>query len=183
MLAHATLQQQARSADQANARSAPQRADRAERPERPERPEQPERPERPERAENPDVVPEVNRVVIRPGVRVAPAPGIPGVQVHVQDPEEQIPPQVVDLAYGFFVMIAVMVIGWPFSRAWGRRLERGAQWAAIPPAVTDQLQRIEQAVDAMAVEVERISEAQRYLMKRQVGQVGEPAGLPAGERR
>ena len=31
--------------------------------------------------------------------------------------------------------------------------------------MTDQLQRIEQTVDAMAIEIERISESQRYLTK------------------
>jgi hypothetical protein len=88
---------------------------------------------------------------------------------------------VVDLAYGFYAMAAVMVIGWPLARAWGRRLERGGSAATLPPAMGEQLQRIEQAVDTMALEVERISEAQRYLTKLQAGQVAESAGLPSGE--
>jgi hypothetical protein len=79
-----------------------------------------------------------------------------------------IPPQAVDIALGFFFMCAVMVIGWPLSRAFGRRLERrGESQAAIPASVTEQLQRIEQAVDAMSVEIERISESQRFLTKLQ----------------
>jgi hypothetical protein len=93
-----------------------------------------------------------------------------------------IPPQVVDLAFGFFFMVAAIVIGFPLSRAFSRRLERGSQAAAVSPAVSDQLLRIEQAVEAMALEVERISEAQRYLTKLQVAQ-GEPGALPSGERR
>ena len=94
-----------------------------------------------------------------------------------------IPPQVVDLAYGLYTMVAVMVIGWPLARAWGRRLERGGAAASLAPAMGEQLQRIEQSVDAMSLEVERISEAQRYLTKLQAGQVAESAGLPSGERR
>jgi hypothetical protein len=43
--------------------------------------------------------------------------------------------------------------------------------------VADQLQRIETAVESMAIEVERISEAQRYLTKLQSGQL-QPAALP-----
>jgi len=77
-----------------------------------------------------------------------------------------------------------MVIGWPLTRAFGRRLERGGQTAAsISPAVSEQLRRIEQAVDAMSVEVERISESQRYLTKLQTAQLGEPSTLPSAERR
>ena len=94
-----------------------------------------------------------------------------------------IPPQVVDLAYGLYAMFAVMVIGWPLARAWGRRLERGGTSSSLSPAMGEQLQRIEQAVDAMALEVERISEAQRYLTKLQTGRVTESAALPSGENR
>ena len=35
------------------------------------------------------------------------------------------------------------------------------------PALSGQLQRIEQAVEAMAIEVERISESQRFMVKLQ----------------
>jgi hypothetical protein len=76
-----------------------------------------------------------------------------------------------------------MVVGWPLARAWGRRLERGGSAAALSPAMGEQLQRIEQAVDAMSLEVERISEAQRYLTKLHAGQAAESAGLPSGETR
>ena len=82
----------------------------------------------------------------------------------------------------FFIMIAVMVVGWPIARAFGRRIERRGQVASLDAGTMEQLQRIEQAVDAMAIEVERISEAQRYFTKLQAGQLGEPSALP-GERR
>ena len=176
-----------------------------------ERPERPEQPERPERPETPDVrtgtlsgdelrvlaraqreaaadlrraaQEQGTRVIIREGIPgVPPVPVIAGVQVHPGG-EAMIPPQVVDLAYGLYAMFAVMVIGWPLARAWGRRLERGSASSSLPPAMGEQLQRIEQAVDAMALEVERISEAQRYLTKLQAGQVAEPAALPSGENR
>ena len=159
-----------------------------ERPQQPERPEQAERPERAERPESPDVIrgraDEGMRVIIRDGVPVVPpVPVIAGVDVHPGGGEPMIPPQVVDLAYGFYAMFAVMVIGWPLARAWGRRLERGGTSAALSPAMGEQLQRIEQSVDAMALEVERISEAQRYLTKLQAGRVTESATLPSGENR
>lgn len=92
-----------------------------------------------------------------------------------------IPPQVVDIAMGFFVMCAVIVIGWPLARAFGRRLERkDAVPASISPAVTEQLQRIEQAVEAMSIEVERISESQRFMARLQSESSAERAGLPRG---
>jgi hypothetical protein len=95
------------------------------------------------------------------------------------DNSHLIPPQVVDIAIGFFAMCAVMVVGWPLARAFGRRIEsRAAAPAAIPAAITDQLQRIEQAVDAMSVEVERISESQRFMAKLQQQSGGELMGLP-----
>jgi DNA repair exonuclease SbcCD ATPase subunit len=77
----------------------------------------------------------------------------------------QIPGGVTDIAIGFFITCAVMVVGWPISRALGRRFERRGAAPVLEAGVTDQLQRIEQAVEAIAIEVERISESQRYLTK------------------
>jgi hypothetical protein len=59
----------------------------------------------------------------------------------------------------------VMVVGWPISRALGRRLDRGASRPAIDGGTSEQLMRIEQSVEAIAIEVERISEAQRYMVR------------------
>jgi hypothetical protein len=76
-----------------------------------------------------------------------------------------IPPQVVDISIAFFIMCAVMVIGWPLARAFGKRLERRGDVPAVNAGTSQQLNRIEQAVEAMAIEVERISESQRFLAK------------------
>ena len=71
--------------------------------------------------------------------------------------------------------VAAMV-GFPLVRAWARRLEqRGAP--SVPSDVTARLTRIEGAVDSIAVEVERIAEAQRFLTKLQA----ERQPLPRGE--
>lgn len=95
--------------------------------------------------------------------------------------EPTIPPQAVDLAMGFFVMVAVIAIGWPLARAFGRRIERAPTGNAIPSEVTMQLQRIERAVDAMSLEVERISESQRYMIRVQGDQSAERMALPRGQ--
>jgi hypothetical protein len=130
---------------------------------------------------------DANQVRVQNGLPVPPVPAMPPmpttIQVHTGAPADIIPPQAVDIAIGFFVMCAVMVIGWPLARAFGRRLERSGPAAAVSPAVAEQLQRIEHAVEAMSIEVERISESQRYLTKVQSARLNEPAALDSGERR
>ena len=109
------------------------------------------------------------RVTIGPdGIFVNPnEPGQPTVLIGPRAAQNMIPPQVVDISIAFFIMIAVMVVGWPIARAFGRRIERRGQVATLDAGTMEQLQRIEQAVDAMAIEVERISESQRFMAKLQ----------------
>lgn len=89
-----------------------------------------------------------------------------------------IPPQAVDISIAFFVMVAVIIVGLPLARAFARRLDRKAVPPVIDPRLTEQLQRIEHTVESMAIEIERISEAQRYMARLQTEQRGEPASLP-----
>jgi hypothetical protein len=95
------------------------------------------------------------------------------------DQSNVMPPQVVDISIAFFIMCAVIIIGWPLSRAFGKRLERRADTAAVNPAMTDQLHRIEQAVEAMSIEIERISESQRFMAKLQNATIPDRGSLPA----
>ena len=63
-------------------------------------------------------------------------------------------------------MIVTLALGIPLVRAYVRRMERGAPaQASLPPDVAGRLERIEHAVDAVAVEVERIAEGQRFTTK------------------
>ncbi len=74
-----------------------------------------------------------------------------------------IPPQAVDISLAFFFTIAAIIIGLPIARAFARRMDRKSGGTAqIPSEVTSQLAHLSQAVDAIAVEVERISEGQRF---------------------
>jgi hypothetical protein len=76
---------------------------------------------------------------------------------------EIIPPQAVDISIAFFLMLAAIIIGLPIARAFARRMDRKSGGPAqIPREVTEQLTQINQAVDAIALEVERISEGQRF---------------------
>lgn len=89
----------------------------------------------------------------------------PGGTIQIPD-GEQIPPQVEPISIAFFAMIAIIVVGLPLMRAIARRIDRGAPVATpIPKEVRDQLQQISQSVDAIAIEVERISEGQRFTTK------------------
>ena len=77
-----------------------------------------------------------------------------------------IPPQAIDISVAFFTTIVIIALGIPFIRALSKRWERSAQLPAPPsPEITARLERIEQAVDAVAIEVERIAEAQRFAVK------------------
>ena len=62
------------------------------------------------------------------------------------------------------IMIVTLALGIPLVRAFTRRVQAPAP-AQIPSDVTARLERIEHAIDAMAVEVERIAEGQRFTTK------------------
>jgi hypothetical protein len=86
-----------------------------------------------------------------------------------------IPPEAVSIVQSFFITIAVIALGIPIIRALTRRfVDRPPVAPSISGDVQDRLERIEQAVDTIAIEVERISESQRYLTKL----MAEPRALP-----
>jgi len=74
----------------------------------------------------------------------------------------------------FFSMIPVVAIGMPIARAYARRLESRPA-TAVPSDVSARLERMEQAIDSIAVEVERISEGQRFTTKLLTDRVPAPA--------
>lgn len=64
----------------------------------------------------------------------------------------------------FFGMIVALVLGVPLVRAIVRKAERQTLGAA-DPMTAERIARIEAAVESIAIEVERISEAQRFTTK------------------
>ena len=98
-------------------------------------------------------------------------------------PFDNVPPQVFDIVLAFFFMIAFIAVGTAVARAFGRRAENRPVQVAANPEVAAQLQRIEHAVEAMAIEVERISEAQRYMARLESERVADPALLGRPGRR
>ena len=65
-----------------------------------------------------------------------------------------------------FIMIGVTAVGMPIAKAYARRMEReDDRGRPIDGDVAARLERIEQAIDSIAIEVERISEGQRFTTK------------------
>ncbi len=94
--------------------------------------------------------------------QIAGAVAQPGTGVPSYDANDVIPPQAVDISLAFFFTMAAIIIGLPIARAFARRMDRRGGTAQIPNEVSAQLAQLNQAVDAIALEVERISEGQRF---------------------
>jgi hypothetical protein len=93
-------------------------------------------------------------------------PNFPGISINGRQFQGDIPPRAKEVSIAFFVMFAVILVGRPIMRAIGKRIEAGAQPPArIPPEMQAQMQQLIQSVDAIAIEVERISEGQRFTAK------------------
>ncbi len=114
----------------------------------------------------------VARAAATPGA-VAPPP----LPIRRDGPPEEV------LVMGFVLLMTFAV---PLSIAWARRIWRRSPAApvgaiAMPREMDDRLNRLEQAMDAVAVEVERIGEGQRYVT-RVLGSGGaEPIAVPQRE--
>ena len=93
------------------------------------------------------------------------------------------PHSIVAIARMFFTTIAVVAIGLPFARVFARRLDRKAIAPPMPSDVVARLERIENAVDSIAIEVERISEGQRFTARLLAERAGTPAALGEGSER
>lgn len=111
---------------------------------------------------------------------VAPAaPAAPGIATS-QPPwiPTDVPPRAADVAISGMIMLAAIIIGFPIARALARRIDRAGHKPNVPVEVTAQLAQLNQAVEAIAVEVERISEGQRFTTKL----LSEQHQLPAASR-
>lgn len=93
-----------------------------------------------------------------------------------------VPDNVVAIVAIVFGTIMIMVVATPIVRAIIRAVERRAAPPAVPSDLNARLERIEQTVDSIAIEMERVSEAQRFLTRLQTEQRAIGGAPPAPPR-
>jgi hypothetical protein len=100
---------------------------------------------------------------------------VPGAVVEPPRQSDSGPPEEA-VILGSIFMLAVL---FPLSVAFARRIWRRTSVAAtaLPHELMDRLTRLDQAVDSIAVEVERIGEGQRFVT-RLMGDRPIPEALP-----
>lgn len=104
-----------------------------------------------------------------------PAPGIPQVGPRAPNPSDQIPAGAVDIVATLGITLVCCVVGLPLARAIARWIDRRGTTAPVPREVVGRLDAIDQAVESVAVEVERISEGQRFTTRMLSDRAPEPA--------
>lgn len=77
---------------------------------------------------------------------------------------KQLPDGLVDMMGIIFGSVTLMSLGTPLMKAWARRFEKRTEMKQ-QALVEQRLAAIEQAIETVAVEVERISEGQRFTTK------------------
>jgi len=106
----------------------------------------------------------VDQMLAGNAAQLAQAAAIPGAVVEQPPPPPQTgPPEEAWVLGGIFLIVAVF----PLSVAFARRIWRrsAAAVTSLPRDFADRLQRMEQAIEATAVEVERIGEGQRFITR------------------
>ena len=109
---------------------------------------------------------------------VARAAGVPGAVVDPPRVVRSGPPEEAYVLGGIFMFVVLL----PISLAYARRIWRRSSIAvaALPHEVMERLARLDQGMDAIAVEVERIGEGQRFMTR--VLSEAPAAKVQAGER-
>jgi len=113
---------------------------------------------------------------------VAKAAAVPGAVVDPPREVPQGPPDEVYVLAGIFMI----VIGFPIAFAYARRIwKKGVETiVTVPQEIYDRFARLDQAIDSVAIEVERIGEGQRFLTKLQSERaLGPGAAEPIKEQR
>ena len=95
--------------------------------------------------------------------QVASAAAMPGAIVERPPQRREGPPEEVFVLGGIFLFVAIF----PISIAFARRIWRrsAAAVSALPHDIVERFTQIDQAVESIAVEVERIGEGQRFITR------------------
>ena len=73
------------------------------------------------------------------------------------------PPQLIPIV--MFICVAITIIGFPIARAIARSIERRAERSRVPDEVVARLERMEMTLEAVAEQVGRVTEGQRFTTK------------------
>jgi len=106
----------------------------------------------------------VDQMLAGNAAQLAQAAAVPGAVIEQPPPApREGPPEEAWVLGGIFLIVAVF----PLSVALARRIWRrsAAAVTSLPRDIADRLQRMEQAIEATAVEVERIGEGQRFITR------------------
>jgi hypothetical protein len=105
----------------------------------------------------------VDQMLASNAAQIATASAIPGAVVEPPQIIREGPPQEAYVVATIFMFVFLL----PISIAFARRIWRrsSAVVTSFPREIADRLTRMEQAVEATAVEVERIGEGQRFLTR------------------
>jgi hypothetical protein len=119
----------------------------------------------------------VDKQISESEAQIARQAAVPGAAVQPPEPRRQGPPEEAWVLGGMFIVIVLL----PLSIALARRIwRRGvATITHLPAELSERLSRLEQGMDAVAVEVERIGEGQRY-MSRLMGEDNSLRAIGAG---
>lgn len=125
-------------------------------------------------------VADLDQQIARSDRAVADAAAIPGATIQPPRPPRPGPPEEVFILSGMFMFIVFL----PLSIAFARRVWRRSAGTEItlPPEMAERMESIERGMDAIALEVERIGEGQRFLtqtMTERVPVEALPAEVPA----
>jgi hypothetical protein len=105
----------------------------------------------------------VDQMLAANAAQLAQSAAIPGAVVDPPPFVRQGPPEEAYIVFTIFMFVFLL----PLSIAWARRIWRRSATVitSLPREITERLTRMEQAVEATAVEVERIGEGQRFLTR------------------
>jgi prefoldin subunit 5 len=119
----------------------------------------------------------IDKAIAESEAQIARAAGVPGAVVPPRPEPRNGPPEELFVLSGMFIVIVLL----PLSIAMARRIwRRGvATITSLPAELMERLTRLEQGMDAVAMEVERIGEGQRY-MARLLGDDGSVRAIGAG---
>jgi archaellum component FlaC len=107
---------------------------------------------------------DVEKQITVADANVAAAAGVPGSVVpDPPRPRDPGPPEEFWVLSGIFLF----VVGLPLTIAYARRIWKKSVGTitALPQEIYDRFNRLDQAIDSVAIEVERVGEGQRYLTR------------------